>query len=170
MQRGIRLQPMPQILDRARDSATPLRAGAGKAGPVVLGTLAVRIDAAAERMALETALEAGVALIVANMITMQAYPTTMMLAPQFATLPHEEDLDEVRATARRAAGLGIATELLRITSRRPVRALLELLTERDAGLVVFGPDRRLVSRARFHTAAWLVRRRAPCLVWIAPDG
>jgi hypothetical protein len=161
---------MPQLLDRARDSTTSPTAGAGKPGPVVLGTLSVRIDAAAERMALETALEAGVALIVANMITLPSYPTTMMLAPQFATLPHEEDLDEVRATARRAAGLGIATELLRISSRRPVRALLELLTERDAGLVVFGPDRRLVSRARFGAAAWLVRRRATCLVWVPPDG
>jgi hypothetical protein len=161
---------MPHVLDRPRDSTTPPAAGAGKAGPVVLGTLAVRIDAAAERMALETALEAGVPLIVANMIMMPTYPTTMVLAPRFVTLPHEEDLDEVRATAQRAAGLGIATELLRITSRRPVRALLELLTEREAGLVVFGPDRSLVSRTRFHAAAWLVRRRATCLVWVTPDG
>ena len=137
---------------------------------MVLATLSVRIDAQAERMAIESALEAGVPLIVANMLTMPAYPTTMTLARQFVTLPHEEDLDEVRATAGRAAGLGIATELLRITSRRPVRALLELLSEREAGLVVFGPDRRLISYARFHTAAWLVRRRATCLVWVAPDG
>jgi hypothetical protein len=35
---------------------------------------------------------------------------------------------------------------------------------------VFGPDRARVPRTRFRAAAWLVRRRATCLVWIAPDG
>jgi hypothetical protein len=136
----------------------------------VLATLSVRVDATAERVALESALEAGVPLVVANMITMHAYPTTLILAPECMTLPHEEDLDEVRATAARAAARGVETELLRITSRRPVRALLELVSERRAGLLVLGPDVRLISRVRFRVAAWLVRRRAECLVWIAPDG
>jgi hypothetical protein len=76
----------------------------------------------------------------------------------------------VRATAARAAELGIATELLRVTSRRPVRALLELVGERQAGLLVFGPDVERTSKLRFRIAARLVRQRAPCLVWIAPDG
>jgi hypothetical protein len=44
-------------------------------------------------MACESALDAGVRLIIANMITMRAYPMTMILAPQYITLPHEEDLD-----------------------------------------------------------------------------
>jgi hypothetical protein len=161
---------MNLLLDRARRSATPAAVGRSRARPVVLATLSVAIDAEAERMATESALEANVPLIVANMIRMQALPTTMILARDYATLPHEEDLDEVRATAGRAAALGIATELLRITSRRPLQALLELLSERDAGLLVFGPDRRLISRARFRAAAWIVRRRATCLVWIAPNG
>jgi hypothetical protein len=161
---------MSQLIDRPARPVIPPASGRARKRPVVLATLSVRVDPSAEAMALESALEAGVRLIVANMLMLPAYPMTLMLAPAYLTLPHEEDLDEVRATARRAAGLGIATELLRITSRRPVRALLELLTERDAGLVVFGPDRRLVSRARFHTAAWLVRRRATCLVWVTPDG
>jgi len=161
---------MPQVLDRTRDGARLPTAATGKVGPVVLGTLAVRVDAEAERVAIESALETGVPLIVASMIAMPAYPTTITLARQYATLPHEEDLDELRGTAGRAAALGIATELLRITSRRPVRALLELVSERDAGLLVFGPDRRLISRTRFIAASWLVRRRASCLVWIAADG
>ena len=46
----------------------------------------------------------------------------------------------MRETAARAAALGIKTELLRISSPHPVRALLELALERDAGLLVFGPD------------------------------
>jgi hypothetical protein len=136
----------------------------------VLGTLSARIDPNAERMAVESALDAHVPLIVANMITMRPYPMTLILAREYLTLPHEESLNEVRATASRAAQLGLETELLRITSRRPVRALLELVVERRAGLLVFGPDLRSMSRMRFRAAAWLVRRSASCLVWIGPDG
>jgi hypothetical protein len=161
---------MPQILDRRRDSVVLQTGARGPVGPVVLGTLSVRVHPSAERMALESALEAGVPLIVANMITLPALPTTLILAREYATLPHEEDLDAVRETAQRAAKLGIKTELLRISSPRPIVALLELVRERQAGLLVFGPDLKRTSRLRFRIAARRVRKAAPCLVWIAPDG
>jgi hypothetical protein len=161
---------MPEVIDRRGLDAGLPASGRQRARPVVLGTLSVRVDPSAERVALESALEAGVSLIVANMIMLPAYPTTMILAPEYATLPHEEDLDAVRETASRAAALGIRTELLRISSRHPVRALLELVSEREAGLLVFGPDLRLTNRIRFRVAARAVRRGASCLVWIAPDG
>lgn len=137
---------------------------------MVLGTLSVRVHPNAERVALESAAEAGVPLIIANMIALPAYPMTMILAPQYTTLPHEEDLDAVRETAARAAQRGIITELLRVSSRHPVGALLELVAEREAGLLVFGPDLKRTSRWRFRYAARMVRKRAPCLVWVAPDG
>ena len=121
-------------------------------------------------MALESALEAHAELIIANLLLLRPYPMTAILAPEYTTLPHEEDLDAVRATAARAAELGIRTQLLRISTPRPIEALLELLHERRAGLVVFGPDLLRTSRLRFRLAARRVRRRAPCLVWIAPDG
>jgi hypothetical protein len=35
---------------------------------------------------------------------------------------------------------------------------------------VFGPDLARTPRRRFRAAARAVRRDAPCLVWIAPDG
>lgn len=160
---------MPELLDRSRppgDTAV----GRSRAKPVMLATLAVRVEREAERMAFASALDAGAKLIVASMIMIPPYPATVMLARDYATLPHEEDLDEVRATAQRAAALGIATELLRISTRRPVKALLELVRERDAGLLVFGPDRSHTPRWRFRAAARAVRRHAPCLVWIAPGG
>jgi nucleotide-binding universal stress UspA family protein len=135
----------------------------------VLATLSVRVDPRAERMAIDSALEVGAPLIIANMLMLPAYPTTVMLARQYATLPHEEDLEEVRATARRAAALGIKTELLRITSRRPLAALIELIQERRAALVVLGPDVRRTPRLRLWLAARLVRRRTDCLVWIVPQ-
>ena len=62
------------------------------------------------------------------------------------------------------------TELLRVRTKRPVRALLEVVSERDAGLLVFGPHLERVKRWRFRRAAKRVRREAGCLVWIAPDG
>jgi nucleotide-binding universal stress UspA family protein len=139
--------------------------------PVVLATMSVRVDPSAERMAIDSALEAGAPLILVNLLPLRNYPTTIALVGATATtLPHEEDLDAVRATASRAAQLGIKTELLRITSRRPVVALLEILRERDAGLLVFGPDLRRTSRWRFRSVARRVRERASCLVWVAPDG
>jgi Universal stress protein family len=138
--------------------------------PVVLGTLSVRVDPSAERMALDTALEVGVKLIVANMLTLPPYPLTVTLAPSCATLPHEEDLEAVRATAQRAVSLGIPTELLRVSSPRPVRALLELVRDLHAGLLVFGPERSRLRRRRYRAAVRTVRRDAPCLVWVAADG
>ncbi|MBV8942905.1 MAG: universal stress protein [Solirubrobacterales bacterium] len=136
----------------------------------MLGTLSVRFDPNAERMAFESALDANAPLIVANMLKLPPYPRTLMLAREYVTLPHEEDLEEVRATARRAAALGIKTELLRITSRRPLTSLIELIEERRAGLVVLGPDVRRTPRWQLWLAARRVRRQADCLVWIAPDG
>jgi nucleotide-binding universal stress UspA family protein len=138
--------------------------------PIILATFSVRIDPRAERMAFDSALDVGARLIVANLMTLPPYPATIMLAREYATLPHEEDLDAVRATAARASALGIATELLRISSRRPLTALIELISERGAGLVVLGPDVRRGSRWQLWLASHRVRRRTDCLIWIAPEG
>jgi nucleotide-binding universal stress UspA family protein len=133
--------------------------------------MSVRVDPTAERMALDSALEAGVPLVIVNLLPLRPYPNTFgLLGPEGMTLPHEEDLDAVRATAARAAALGVKTELLRVTSRRLVTALMEVVRERDAGLLVFGPDLRRTGRWRFRLAARRVRREADCLVWVAPDG
>jgi nucleotide-binding universal stress UspA family protein len=167
---GSRADGMADVRDRDR-TAAPRQSAPTRARPVLLGTLSVRIDPDAEEMAIASALEAGVPLIVANMLHLPPYPATVMLVgPEAATLPHEEALDEVRATAARAAALGIRTELLRISSRHPVRALLQLVAERDAGLLVFGPASGRIRGPRVRAAARRVRRDAPCLVWIAPDG
>ena len=120
---------------------------------MVLATLSVRVDPSAERMAIDSAIEAGVPLVLVNILRFRPYPTTLALVgPEGLNLPHEEDLDAVRATAARAAELGVKTELLRVTTRRPVQALLEIVAERDAGLLVFGPDLKLTGRLRFRHA------------------
>ncbi|MFN8132252.1 MAG: universal stress protein [Solirubrobacteraceae bacterium] len=154
----------------ARHDAPPSRAR-----PVVLATLSVRVDPSAERMAIDSAIEAGVPLVIANFARLPPYPRALALGgPGAAILPHEEDVDAVRATAARAAALGLHTEHLRVATQRPVRAILEVVTEKDAGLLVFGPDRTLVKPRRLRRAAAELRRDATCLVWCvesdAPGG
>jgi len=160
---------MAAVTHRSRRDRLQL-GGSPQPGPVVLATLSVRVDRIAERVAIESALETHGRLIIANMLTLPPYPATLMLAREHATLPHEEDLEAVRETARRAAARGVPTELLRISSRRPLAALIELLEERRAGLVVLGPDPSRTPRWWLWLAARRLRRQAPCLVWIAPEG
>jgi nucleotide-binding universal stress UspA family protein len=161
---------MPELRDRQED-VTRLPGEPTRARPVVLATMSVPVHPRAERVAVESAMDAGVPLLVVNLLPLPSYITTMvLLGPEGTTLPHEEALDEVRATARRAAQLGVKTELLRVRTKHSVKALLQVVRERDAGLLVFGPDLRLVGRLRFRAAARKVRRDAHCLVWIAPDG
>jgi hypothetical protein len=161
---------MTKLRDRREDTAAPA-AEPGRARPVVLATMSVRVDPSAERMAVDSALEAGVPLLIVNLVELPFYVTTLvLLGPEGTTLPHEEDLDAVRATAARAAQLGIHTELLRVRTKHPVPALLEVVSERDAGLLVFGPHLARIGRFRFRRAARRVRRDAGCLVWVAPDG
>src|SRR5215217_1245708 len=161
------LGDMAKLADR-RDDVAGLSAEPTRARPVVLATLSVRVDPSAERMAIDSALEAGVPLVLVNVLPFRFYPTTLALVgPEGLNLPHEEDLDAVRATAARAAELGVQTELLRVTTRHAVNALLQIVRERDAGLLVFGPDVRLVGRVRFRLAARRLRREAGCLIWVA---
>jgi Universal stress protein family len=148
------------------------RSGAERHGrrAVLLATLGVRIDPAAERMAFETVLETGVPLIIANVVRLPPFGTSMILhGPDVAVLPHEDDRVAVRATADRAAAAGIETELLRVFTTRPARALAELVVEREVGLLVIGPD---ASRIRRRVLKRAVRalHETDCLVWIAPDG
>jgi nucleotide-binding universal stress UspA family protein len=164
------LGDMAKLADR-RDDVAGLSAEPTRARPVVLATLSVRVEPSAERMAIDSALEAGVPLVLVNVLPFRFYPTTLALVgPEGLNLPHEEDLEAVRATAARAAEMGVKTELLRVTTRRPVQALLEIVSERDAGLLVFGPDLKLTGRMRFRMLARKLRRQAGCLIWIAPDG
>jgi nucleotide-binding universal stress UspA family protein len=76
----------------------------------------------------------------------------------------------VRATANRAAGLGVPTKLLRVTSGHPVRALLEIVEESDAGLLVFGPDPHRIRRHALDRSVAEIRARAACLLWIVSAG
>jgi len=158
------------VVTRERhDVREPVEArGRPATGAVVLGTLSARIEPEAERVAIESAIYAGVPLLVVNAMPLPACPRALVLGgPGALSFPHEEDYEAVRATARRAARFGIRVEHLRVTSPRPAKALVQVANERGAGLLVFGPKRGRVSRRRFRRAAREISRRAACLVWIA---
>ena len=142
----------------------------GPTGSVVLATMAVPFDPAGERMAVETALETGARLVLVDVRAMpQAPMTTMLHGADGAMLPHEDARAEVRASAQRAAALGVRTLLLWVGTRRPTRALLEVTEEQSAALLVFAPDRSAMGARRFRRAARAVRRKARCLVWVTLD-
>lgn len=135
---------------------------------MVLGTLSARVDPAAERMAIDSAVDAGVPLLVVNVIPMPPCPRALMLGgPEAVSFPVEEHYEAVRRTAERAAAFGIRVEHLRVITPRPAKALVQVANERGAGLLVLGPKRGRVSRWRFRRAAREVRRHAACLVFIA---
>ena len=58
-------------------------------------------------------------------------------------------------------------ERLRVCSPHPIDALLELVAERNPGLLVFGPDWSRLKPRRYRRAAKKIRERATCLVWLA---
>jgi nucleotide-binding universal stress UspA family protein len=73
----------------------------------------------------------------------------------------------LREPADLAHSLGVEVERLRVCSPHPIAALVEVMGERDPGLIVFGPDPARLRRRLYRRAAKAVRERATCLVWLA---
>lgn len=161
---------MVQVRDRVADgeAQAPSRTS-GR--PVLLGTLALRPDPTAEEMAINSCLDAHSPLLIVNSVQLPPYPTTMMVGGLGAmVLPHEDDREAIAECADRIASLGIEVETVGLFTPRPVRSLLDLAQRRNPGLLIFGPLLSGVGSLRMRLAARRIRRDAPCLVWIAPDG
>jgi hypothetical protein len=134
--------------------------------PVLLATLGVPFDPAASAFAVDAAVEAGEPLIVANVV--QLPPLGMSVAMGYDQLPDRpEEAEALRAPAELAHALGAEVERLRVKSPRPIEALLQLVSERTPGLLVFGPDRSRIRGRAYRKAASALRQRAACLVWLA---
>jgi len=132
--------------------------------PVLLATLGVPFAPHAAEIAVEAAVEAGQPLVLANVVELVPLPLSLMLGHDQIDSP--ADAEALAAPAVLAHSLGVAVERLRVVSPRPIEALLSLVHEREPGLLVFGPDRRRLSRRRYRKAADAVRERASCLVWL----
>ena len=134
--------------------------------PVLLATLDVPFEEDATVFAVDSAVESGQPLVVVNVAEVQ--PTRWSLVG-YGYLERAELQDELRKPAELAHSLAVHVERLRVCSPHPVDALLEVVAERDPGVLVFGPDRSCLKRRRYERAAKRIRERSSCLVWLASD-
>ncbi len=131
----------------------------------MLATFDVPFDEAAEVLAVDAAVESGQRLLVVNVAAIPIMPIAIALKYEYL------ETDELTAALRRpselASSLSVPVELLRVSSPRPVEALLQLVAEREPGLLVVGPDRSRMRPRRYAKLERRVREGASCLVWIA---
>jgi nucleotide-binding universal stress UspA family protein len=135
---------------------------------VVLATLAVPFDGDAARVAFQAALEGEVRLIVIDSVERPLWLQSIVTG--HADLEEDEDRDQIWRTVRQAADLGLEVEHFHVRSPRPVDALLEVVGEHEAGLLVFGPDRSRFRPRRFARVVRRIRTRTSCLLWVAGEG
>jgi nucleotide-binding universal stress UspA family protein len=146
------------------------QASAGQDGaqgrPVLLATLDVPFDPNAVVFAVDSAVELGARLIVANFVEQEPLPLSVMMG--YDSLPYPPEMAESLAEpVRLAVSLGVAVARLRVKSFRPVQALVEVVAEENAGLLVFGPDRNRIRRLRYQRATRVIRDRVTALIWLA---
>src|SRR6266436_1498429 len=151
---------MPTL--RRRSSREDVSAFSSGDRPVLLATLDVPFSADATAFAVDSAVESGKPLIVVN--AAEVLPTAYTLLG-YGYVEREELQEALRKPAELARSLAVQVERLRVCSPHPVDALLEVAAERNPGVLVFGPDRRRLSRRAYGKAATRIRERAACLVW-----
>jgi nucleotide-binding universal stress UspA family protein len=159
----------PLLRQHRNDPLLPAPTGGGSRDrPVILATLAVPFDPDSARVAIQAAMEGGVKLIVVDAVEMPFWPQS--LATRRADLEEESDRAAIRLLVQQTAALGLEVEHLRVRSPRPVEALLEVAGEREAALLVLGPDPSRLRPRLFRRAAKRIRKRALCLLWVVGEG
>ena len=144
----------------------PDQSSRGGGRPVMLATLDVPLDTDAVAFAVDSAVELGERLIVANFTEHAPLPLSTMLG--YDELPYPPEMAQsLLAAAKLAGSLGVEVTRLRVKSFHPIQAMLEVLAEQGAGIFVFGPDRSRIGRLRYRRAARAIRSRATVLVWLA---
>jgi len=154
-----------RIRPESKAPTTPVKA-AGR--PVLLATLDVPFEPEAWVVAVDAAVESGQPLIVANMVLLPPLPLSVMMG--YDQLDYTPELAKaLREPAELAHSLGLQVERLRVRSLHPIQALVELVRERRAGLLVFGPDRTKLPPRTYRRAVRTLRRRIECLIWLAAE-
>jgi hypothetical protein len=146
-----------------REDISFLSAGAR---PIVLATLDVPFSDEAIVFAVDSAVEAGQPLVVVNVAQIQ--PTHWSVLG-YGYIEKEELQRELCKPAELAQSLAVHVERLRLCSPHPLDALVELVAERNPGMLVFGPERRFLRRRTYERAARRLRQRVGCLVWTATE-
>jgi len=139
----------------------PDQSSRGGGRPVMLATLDVPFDTDAVAFAVDSAVELGEPLIVANFTEHAPLPLSTMLG--YDELPYPPEMAQsLLAAAKLADSLGVEVTRLRVKSFHPIQAMLEVLAEQGAGIFVFGPDRSRIGRLRYRRAA----RCRPVIIWL----
>lgn len=147
---------------RRRNTHEDVAALGSRDRPVLLATLDVPYADEAVAFAVDSAVENGQPLVLVNVA--EVLPTAYSLLG-YGYVERDDLQDALRKPVELARSLAVEVERLRVCSPHPVDALLEVVAEREPGLLVFGPDRNRLSRRRYRKAEKAVRERAPCLVW-----
>ena len=156
---------MPVLQQQQRPQATAGPDGA-RGRPVMLATLDVPFDPDAVVFAVDSAVELGQRLIVANFVEQEPLPLSAMMG--YDDLPYPPEMAEsLYQPVRLAQSFGVEVIRLRVKSFHPIPALLEVVAEQDPGLLVFGPDRSKIMRLRYWRAARAIRSRVTTLIWLA---
>ena len=132
---------------------------------MLLATLGVPFDPTASAFAVDAAVESGQPLVVANVVELP--PLAMSVRMGYDQIEDARTAETLAAPAELAHSLGVQVERLRVKSMHPLDALLQVVAEREPGLLVFGPDRQKLRPRRYRKAARAIRDRAACLVWLA---
>ena len=114
--------------------------------PVLLATLDVPFEEDATVFAVDSAVESGQPLVVVNVA--EVLPTRWTLVG-YGYLERAELQDALRKPAELAHSLAVNVERLRVCSPHPIDALLEVVAERNPGVLVFGPDRSCLRRRTY---------------------
>jgi hypothetical protein len=130
--------------------------------PVLLATLDVPYAEEAIAFAVDAAVENGQPLLLVN--AAEVLPTAFSLLG-YGYVEREDLQEALFKPVQLACSLAVEVERLRVCSPHPVLALLEVVAERDPGVLVFGPDPTHLSGRRYRRAERAVRKRASCLVW-----
>jgi hypothetical protein len=142
-------------------------------GPVVLATFeGAPLQAAAARLAVESASEMRSPLLVVDAVAVRpgrrgAGLALRPIAPALAA--------GLTMVTELAAELGVELQSVRVASLRPRRALVELVGDRRAALVVLATDPAALRRFRMPTRrehgrfVQALADDAPCLLWTAQE-
>jgi len=136
------------------------------ARPVMLLTCNVPFGAAAVRVAVDAASEAGAELYLCDAIPLGFSSYIDQMARRFGEHDNRREMDGL---AREARARGVRTTQMVFHNPRPIAAALEVCRDERIGLLVFGADRARLSRLTYRRAMHRLRRDASCLLWIAPS-
>src|SRR5437870_2590340 len=100
--------------------------------------------------------ESGQPLVVVNVAEVPPTPWTLL---GYGYIEKEELQDELRKPAELAHSLAVQVERLRVCSPHPIDALLEVVAERNPGVLVFGPDRSRLKPRTYRRAARKIGKR-----------